>query len=250
MGPGSIELTRADALSALAWLVEAGCDSLVDETPRNWLVPPPAPASASTTSAAPIAPALAKTTATPATDIIAGIATADVAMLDALMAATDGPFAGRSPLVRGEMRRNAPAIMLDWPDREDDDDSGIASGEAGRLLDRMLAAIDLERGGLSLLPLLPRRPEVRATADAQMAAGAALVLRRLALSAAPRLLIMGDAGTRALLDLPLAAARGRWHVIEGGLQAVATFAPAFLLNQPAQKARAWADLRLFAAGPQ
>jgi len=245
MGPGSIEVTRADALSALAWLVEAGCDSLVDETPRNWLAPPPEAALAP-------APVLATPTKAPppAANALARIATADAATLEAMMAAPDGPFAGRAPLVAGWTMAEAPAVLLDWPDREDNDDTGLASGEAGRLLDRMLAAIDLARSSLTLLPLLPRRPEVRAAAEAQMAAGAAVLHRRLALAKTPRLLIMGDAGSRALLDLPLAAARGRWHRIDGDVQAVATFAPAFLLGQPAQKARAWADLQRFAAGPQ
>lgn len=249
MALGELEMTRADALSALAWLVEAGCDTLIDETPRNWLTPPP---DAVTPAAITIAAAPTKAAATPATstDITTQVATADAAMLDAMMSAPDGPFAGRAPLVTGQIMAGAPAVLLDWPEREDDDGTGLASGEAGRLLDRMLAAIGLERGGLSLLPLLPRRPEVRAAAEAQMTAGAAVIRRRLALGGAPRLLIMGDAGSRALLDLPLAAARGRWHRIGGDVQAVATFAPAFLLTQPAQKARAWADLRLFAAGPQ
>lgn len=240
-------MTRADALSALAWLVDAGCDSLVDEAPRNWLAPPPEPARPASAVAE---KAPARTAAMPAADLMMRIAAADAAALDALIAAADGPFSGRAPAVTGRVTAEAPSVLLDWPDREDDDETGLASGEAGRLLDRMLAAIGLERSGLSLLPLLPRRPEVRAAADAQMAVGAAVIRRRLALSGTPRLLIMGDAGTRALLDLPLAAARGRWHRIDGDVQAVATFAPAFLLNQPAQKARAWADLRLFAAGPQ
>lgn len=250
MGPGSIEMTRADALSALAWLVEAGCDSLVDEAPRNWLAPPPDAVPVTGPVAAPILKAAVSPAAPPAADMLARIAAADAATLDAMMAAPNGPFAGRAPLVAGWVVAGAPAVLLDWPDREDDDDTGLASGEAGRLLDRMLAAIGLERGNLSLLPLLPRRPEVRAAAEAQMAAGAAVLRRRLALAKAPRLLIMGDAGSRALLDLPLAAARGHWHRIDGDVQALATFAPGFLLNQPAQKARAWSDLQRFAAGPQ
>jgi DNA polymerase len=59
---------------------------------------------------------------------------------------------------------------------------------------------------------------------------------------------MGDATTRALIGTNLVKARGTRHVLNhkgGTLSAIATFHPRFLLSQPARKAEAWADLRLF-----
>jgi DNA polymerase len=57
------------------------------------------------------------------------------------------------------------------------------------------------------------------------------------------LLLFGDGPCRALLDEPLAKARGRAHKLEG-IRTVATFHPRWLLQRPSDKAKAWADLLL------
>jgi DNA polymerase len=63
---------------------------------------------------------------------------------------------------------------------------------------------------------------------------------------APRcVLALGRASAAALLgaDAPFGSLRGRVHA-HAGVPVVVTFAPAFLLRQPAEKAKAWADLCL------
>jgi hypothetical protein len=61
------------------------------------------------------------------------------------------------------------------------------------------------------------------------------------------LLLFGDACSKALLGLPMAQARGRWHEIAthaGPIRTIVTFRLLILLKQPAAKAHAWADLQM------
>ena len=61
------------------------------------------------------------------------------------------------------------------------------------------------------------------------------------------LLLLGDAVSKALLGLPMAQARGRWHEIPvygGTVRAMVTLPPVYLLGQSAHKALAWADLQM------
>ena len=61
------------------------------------------------------------------------------------------------------------------------------------------------------------------------------------------MLLFGDACAKALLGLSVMQARGRWHELSthaGQIPTLATFAPNFLLDQPAAKAGAWADLQM------
>ena len=58
-----------------------------------------------------------------------------------------------------------------------------------------------------------------------------------------RLILFGDAPSRALLGEPMTKARGRVHKVEG-VRTVATFHPRWLLQRPSDKALAWKDLLL------
>ena len=79
----------------------------------------------------------------------------------------------------------------------------------------------------------------------------------LALAAPKRLLLMGNAASRAVLGADVARARGRLHGINpkggttaaaAGTGAVASFHPRFLLERPAAKAEAWKDLQMLIEG--
>ena len=139
-------------------------------------------------------------------------------------------------------------------------------GAAGQLLDRMLAALGLSRGGRGadgqLVPAGPeaaaqqvyiantlkcRPPGNRNPSAAELAQGVPYLQRQVALVRPKVILAMGRFAVQALLgsDAPLGRLRGQVHRWQG-VPLVVTYHPAYLLRQPADKARAWADLCLAA----
>ncbi len=214
------------ALSALDWWSLAGVDTLVDEAPRDWLAAPAARA----TPAAAEAPAPAAPAALPAT-------LADFQRWWLESADLPGPPGAR---VAPAGATGGLMLLVDCPDREDTAAGRLLTGAAAALFDRMLAAIGQDRAGVYLAAFWPSRAGAgRMPADRM----ADIARHHIALVAPRRLLLMGKAPVEALTGQDVAAARGRRHAI-GGTSAVATFAPAALLGQPALKAMAWEDLLL------
>jgi DNA polymerase len=137
-------------------------------------------------------------------------------------------------------------ILTDMPSGEDCAAGTLISGEAGRLFDRMLAAIGRSRDTVYLAALsCLRSPDGRFNTDSAKSC-AALARHHAGLVRPKALLILGDAASKALIGLPLAQARGKWHDLPthaGPVRALVTLPPSYLLNQPAAKAHAWADLQ-------
>ncbi|HEY1797682.1 MAG TPA: uracil-DNA glycosylase [Stellaceae bacterium] len=123
-------------------------------------------------------------------------------------------------------------------------------GRAGQLLDRMLAAIGLDRTGAQITNVIYWRPPGnRKPTSAEIATCLPFVLRHIAL-ARPRVLVLAG-GTAASTLLPLTEGitrlRGRWFDLAvPGLDApvptLPMFHPAFLLRSPERKRDAWRDL--------
>src|SRR3546814_751241 len=115
----------------------------------------------------------------------------------------------------------------------------------------LLAAIGRDRSSVYLAPLCAIRP-VSGQIPADLGPPLAeIALHRLALCRPKRLLLMGNAASRALLGVNAAAGRGCLHVLNhagGQTETVASFPPRFLLEQPARKAEAWKDLQLVTWG--
>jgi DNA polymerase len=121
--------------------------------------------------------------------------------------------------------------------------SDATAAEQERLLDNMLAAIDVTRsaptrsGRAAFLGL----PEAAAGDE-----GHAALLDAAVDAVRPAcILALGRAAAQAVLDTdePLGALRGRRET-RAGVPVIATFSPAFLLRHPADKAKAWDDLCL------
>jgi uracil-DNA glycosylase family 4 len=227
-------LSPAAAASALQWWADAGVDTLVDEQPRDWLRP-----NARSVAPAP-APAAEPEAVLPGQlDLFRGYLQSDGAL----------PFA--SPTAPRVCPSGDPAsglmMMIDMPAAEDCAAGTLLSGAAGRLFDRMLAAIGRDRGSIYLASLsCLRSPDGRLTGPA---AGQCATLARhhIGLAAPRALLLFGDACSRALLGLPIAQARGRWHDVAthaGPVRAIVTLTPDYLLTQSWAKALAWADLQM------
>ncbi|HEX2542856.1 MAG TPA: uracil-DNA glycosylase family protein [Caldimonas sp.] len=135
----------------------------------------------------------------------------------------------------------APAAWLVVGDAVDAADPTAADQE--RLLDNMLAAIGVSRTAptrerRAAFVGLPEGSAVRAGAAASLDAAIAAVQPGC-------ILALGRAAAQAVLDTdePLGALRGR-RESRSGVPVIVTFAPAFLLRHPVDKAKAWADLCL------
>jgi uracil-DNA glycosylase family 4 len=241
-----------DAANALAWLVGAGADVVVDEAPRNWLE---APATAATPSAspritqnAPVArahTAAAIAVANPATALAA--AAGDLVALDAAVAGFDHPLrrAGTAPQLLTGATASGVIIVSDQPEADD--------SPTARLLARMLAAIGLNAGNCARANLLPwSTPAGRPPKDTEVADFEPFRARAFEL-APPRLVLALGERAAALAAHPngpaargIASLRGKWLDV-GEAPLLATFHPRILLTQPEFKRLAWADLQAFAA---
>ncbi len=215
----------ADVLSAADWWRAAGVDAMIGEEPHDWLASPKPSAAA---------PTLSRPANVP--DSLEAIAR---------IYATDdmfGPVAGRL-LPQGSVASGL-MLMTDQPDAEA---GQIVSGEAGRLFDRMLAAIGRDRAAVYLATVTPVRVPGGRVDAARLAQWTEVARHHVGLAAPRVLLLLGDAASRAFLGTGLVEARGRAHFLNLGgasVTAIATFHPRFLLQQPARKADAWRDLRL------
>ncbi|MCL2645031.1 MAG: uracil-DNA glycosylase [Betaproteobacteria bacterium] len=154
----------------------------------------------------------------------------------------------RTQAVPGVGDRQAHWMFVgEGPGVEEDRQGQPFVGQAGKLLDRMLSALDLERGkdvyianAVKCRPPHNRTPEV-----AEIAACAAYLDRQIAL-VQPRLLIaLGRPAAQALLgrEISIAAARGK-RFERGGVPVIVTYHPAYLLRNPLDKGKAWEDLCL------
>jgi uracil-DNA glycosylase family 4 len=234
MERGSDPIGPAEAASVLRWWSDAGVDVLVDEAPRDWL----RPAKAAPQAAPPASPA--------APDTLPD----QLDLFQAWLASSPG-LAFASPSAPRVCPAGDPAsglmILADMPTGEDCAAGTLISGEAGRLFDRMLAAIGRDRGSIYLAALSCLRSADGRLASEAAKSCAALARHHIGLAAPRAVLLLGDSCSKAMLGLPMAQARGRWHDLAthaGPIRALVTIPPSYLLNQPAAKKLAWADLQM------
>jgi uracil-DNA glycosylase len=223
--------------SALEWWDGAGVDTLVDDAVRDWLARP-APLAVAT----PVAPAVAA-----APEQLPGT----IAEFIAWRISDAAPEAGwMTPRVAPAIVDDAAlAVMIDMPEPEDD--GTLWSGPAGRLLDKMLAAIGLARESVQLVPLAFARPVSGQLPGDQAAQLIALADHFLALTRPPRLLLLGQAASRAVLGTDAWPPENSLHNINHhgtNMPAVASFHPRSLIERPALKRESWKHLLLLSRG--
>ena len=119
-------------------------------------------------------------------------------------------------------------------------------GQAGKLLDSMLAAIGLERGKNVYIAnvLKCRPPGNRNPEPGEVARCSPHLLRQIELIRPRLILAMGRFAVQTLLstEATIASLRGRLHQYHG-VPLIVTYHPAYLLRNLPDKAKAWADLR-------
>jgi len=133
------------------------------------------------------------------------------------------------------------------PGAEEDARGEPFVGQAGRLLDSMLAALAMNRRrNVYIANVLKCRPPGNRTPEPQEADACRPYLERQIALIGPRLLIaLGKSAASLLLgtDASIASLRGRVHSYEGR-PLIVTYHPAYLLRSLAEKAKAWEDLLL------
>ena len=220
---------RAAADSLIGWWLDAGVDAAVGEAPRDWLRRNPA--------------------ATPALTPIANVSEPQPETLAALQGWLASSV--QLPLASATARRIMPhgpedaAVMLlsDAPALEDLATGQPIGGESWQLTVKMLAAIGVKSDEAYSASLSCIHAPGHRMSEKDRAECAELARRHIALARPRRLILFGDGPCKALLNEPLARARGRVHRIEG-VRTVATFHPRWLLQRTSDKAQAWRDLLL------
>jgi len=131
------------------------------------------------------------------------------------------------------------------PGAEEDARGEPFVGQAGKLLDAMLASIGLRRGeNVYIANVVKCRPPNNRTPQADESAACWPFLERQIALLQPKLIVaLGRPAAQGLIggEISIGAARGRVHR-HGGIAVVATYHPAYLLRSPQDKAKAWEDL--------
>ena len=150
-----------------------------------------------------------------------------------------------------------PGARVMWiggaPDSDDERHGEAFTGAKGRLLDAMLKAIGLDRREAYLANVIPWRPPGNRPPTAlELGLCLPFARRHIALAAPDILICLGERAAQPLLGSrdPISRLRGRWLAFEGEattVKTLVTFPPDYLLKQPLQKRRAWADLLMIAA---
>ncbi len=146
----------------------------------------------------------------------------------------------------GDRRANW-LIVSEAPDAEAAAQGEPFVGQAGHMLDAMLAAIGLKRGeNVYITHILKSHPLAnRDPSPDEIIACRPYLERQIALIQPRIILTLGRFAAQTLLstDTRVDRLRGQIHLYQG-VPLVVTFHPAYLLRSPADKGRAWADLLL------
>jgi DNA polymerase len=129
----------------------------------------------------------------------------------------------------------------------DEDAQGLPFvGKAGQLLDRMIAAMGLERDDVYICNVVKcRPPDNRKPDETEMAACRPYLTEQLELLQPKVIVALGATAVQGLLGLTLGITRlrGQWRLYQGKTPVMPTFHPAYLLRQPSAKREVWQDLQ-------
>ena len=133
------------------------------------------------------------------------------------------------------------------PGRDEDIQGVPFVGRSGHLLDRMLAAIGLDRTQVYIANVVPWRPPGNRTPTPQETATCRpFIARQIELADPDILICLGAPAAAELMNNKqgILRFRGQWREFDTGkrkIKAMATLHPAYLLRQPLQKRLAWRD---------
>lgn len=270
---GSMDMpTDRDALQALLdFHVEAGVDLALDETPHNRFAEPSPPAAHEPPAAEPrtVQPRQNPVPATPARPLPqAAAGTPDDAAhlarelarhattleeLEGLLATFEGcalKFSAKNLAFADGNPEGRVMLVGEAPGADEDRIGKPFMGRSGQLLDRMLAAVGLDRTQVYVANIVPWRPPGNRTPTPQeVAICKPFIARQIELASPDFLLCLGGPAAQNLLDIKdgILRTRGRWFTYrtEDGreIKTLPTLHPAYLLRQPLQKRLGWRDFQ-------
>ena len=141
-------------------------------------------------------------------------------------------------------------IIGEGPGANEDKEGKPFVGRAGKLLDKMLEAIKLNRKNVYISNVVNFRPPMnRKPTDEEIKRYLPFLLRHVELINPKILLLLGSTALNAIIgnESVISKARGKWIQKElGSIKPwiIASFHPAFLMRQPEQKKLAWIDLKM------
>jgi DNA polymerase len=257
-----------DPRAALAWLVQAGADEAIAEAgvdrtaPRPALPVPPIRPSAKAVSPPampqPMSP-LPSAAAPPPVAAIAGLAElATLADLERAVGAYEACALKRTATntVFADGNAAAPVMFIGEAPGADEDRIGRPFvGASGQLLDRMLAAIGLDRNASEPARaayitniLFWRPPGNRQPTPAEIEQCRPFLDRHIELKGPKLIVVLGGSAAKTLLGRSegIVRLRGRWFdyrtsIVTAQIPVLATYHPAYLLRSPGQKRDAWRD---------
>jgi len=255
-------------LELLAFYLEAGVDCALAEEPVDRLAEPESAAPQVARAAPPVelarplaAPAVLRGEATPAPDVAivsareAARTAPTLDALRALMEAFDGCALKNTAtrLVFADGNPEARIMFVGEAPGRDEDLEGLPFvGRSGKLLDRMIGAIGLDRSKAYIANVIPWRPPGNRTPTPQETQICLPFIQRQIELVNPDVLVtLGNPSTQTLLSTRegIMRTRGRWFDYDTGrrvIRALPTFHPAYLLRSPSYKRLAWQDLRAIA----
>jgi DNA polymerase len=264
-------LDREGAAALLRFYRDIGVETLVAEAPFDRFAqsqaefsrPKPPPKPVEKARPAPVAPPVKPAAAVrPAAAMSQDAATASAReqaasaqTLDELrgkLAAFDGCALKNSAtqLVFADGAPDARVMLIGEGPGADEDRLGKPFvGRAGQLLDKMLAAIGLDRTKVYIANVVPWRPPGNRTPTPQeLALCLPFVRRQIELVAPDFLVLLGACAAQTVLDEKegIMRLRGHWRDYPCGdktIRALPMLHPAYLLRAPLKKAEAWRDLR-------
>ena len=141
-------------------------------------------------------------------------------------------------------------IIGEAPGANEDEEGLPFVGQAGALLDKMLAAIDLDRKKVYISNIINYRPpDNRRPTDEEINRYLPFITRHIEIIKPSILVLLGSTAMNALIgnEVVISKMRGKWIEKKFGnckTSVIITFHPAFLMRQPAQKKMAWIDLKM------
>jgi uracil-DNA glycosylase len=157
-----------------------------------------------------------------------------------------GLHSGRTNLVFGEGSTRSGLIFVgEGPGFDEDRQGRPFVGKAGKLLDKMIRAIGLEREEVYICNVVKCRPPDNRTPQPEEVAACSPFLFKQIEALGPRVICaLGACAAQTLLGnaRPVSQTRGRIHLWRG-IPLICTFHPAYLLRNAAQKAATWQDLK-------
>jgi uracil-DNA glycosylase family 4 len=275
----------AELRAILAFYVEAGVDAVLQEEPVDCFAGEAAPVPAAVQPGALAAPARTPRSVPDAVEPVRGspFAGGSIARPTALPAQSDAPLSADAAVMAArDLARNAASlddlrVLLEGfegcglrktakqlvfaagnpharvmfvgeaPGREEDLEGLPFVGRSGQLLDRMMAAIGLDRSNSYIANVIPWRPPGNRTPTPQETQTCLpFTLRQIELADPDVLVCLGGPSAQTLLDIKdgIRRSRGRWHAYHTGtreIRAIATFHPAYLLRNPIEKRFVWRD---------